>query len=72
MLMSMFFCRIYAAELREHQPNITDAEVDAKLDQDFASWFEKYVSKYFFRCSSIKNSYLLLQQTTELCINFFY
>lgn len=68
--MSMFFCRIYAAELRQHQPNIPDAEVDAKLDQDFASWFEKYVSKDFLLSSSI-NYPSIIVQTTKLFINFF-
>ena len=41
---SILFFRIYAEELRQSQPQIDDAEIDAKLDQEFASWFEKYVS----------------------------
>ena len=42
---SILFCRIYANELRQSQPHIDDDAIDAKLDQDFASWFEKFVSK---------------------------
>ena len=36
--------RLYVAALKEEQPNIEDAEVDAKLEKDFASLFEEYVS----------------------------
>ena len=36
----MVICyRLYVAELRETQPYIEDAKVDANLDRDFESWF---------------------------------
>ena len=41
----MVICyRLFVARLREHQPYVEEAEVDAKLDKDFASWFEAHVS----------------------------
>ena len=44
----MVICyRLFVARLREHQPYVEEAEVDAKLDKDFASWFEaQYIYIY--------------------------
>ena len=39
-----YFYRIYIKELRQSQLHIDDAEINANLDQDFASWFEAHVS----------------------------
>ena len=38
------FFRIYEDNLRHIQPNIQDSEIDTKLETEFASWFERYVS----------------------------
>ena len=41
----MVICyRLYVAGVREDQPYVGDVEVDAKLERDFASWFEAHVS----------------------------
>ena len=36
---------MFIAELRQTQLAVDEAEVDTKLDQEFALWFETYVSK---------------------------
>ncbi|XP_019266148.1 PREDICTED: uncharacterized protein LOC109243643 [Nicotiana attenuata] len=36
------YIRIYEDTLREIQPNIQNSEIDAKLETEFATWFEKY------------------------------
>ncbi len=48
-LTSIFFLkRIYEDTLRQSQPFIQDSNVDAKLEMEFASWFEKYVSNNLY------------------------
>ena len=36
--------RIFELELRKLQPYIEATEIDAKLEKEFALWFENYVS----------------------------
>ncbi|KAM3235785.1 hypothetical protein P3L10_015822 [Capsicum annuum] len=36
------YIKIYEDILRQIQPCIQDSEIDAKLETEFASWFEKY------------------------------
>ena len=46
--MDLFCVRIYTGALHILNPEITDAEIDYKLDTEFASWFATYVSEINF------------------------
>ena len=50
---------MYIAELMQTQPGIDEAEVDTKLDQEFAFWFEIYVSKLLHTIILYSNKLLL-------------
>ena len=50
---------MFIAELRQTQPAIDEAEVDTKLDQEFALWFETYVSKLLHTIILYSNKLLL-------------
>ncbi|KAM3221863.1 hypothetical protein P3L10_021133 [Capsicum annuum] len=42
------YIKIYEDILRQIQPCIQDSEIDAKLEIEFASWFEKYAQNSSF------------------------
>ena len=46
--MDLLCIRIYTGALRYLNPDITDAEIDYKLDTEFTSWFATYVSQINF------------------------
>lgn len=39
----MFVNSVYTKQLQQGQSNISDKEVDAKLENEFASWFNEFV-----------------------------
>ena len=54
----VIFYRLYVDGLREHQPYVGDVEVDAKLEREFASWFEAHVSNINSAINIYMNIYL--------------
>ena len=40
--------RIFISELRQNEPHINDATLDARVNEFFLAWFKTYVSSLLF------------------------